>query len=105
LIGCENISDGHQERNIAKQFCPALRHQAQILLGLRGIEWVIFGLKTLETGGLQGNLAFCEIWNLSMLDRWHEHRNGDGGFGIRIRFLVFERTRQFAGYSVIRKRV
>jgi hypothetical protein len=74
-------------------------------MGLRGIEWVIFGLKTPESWGLQGNLAFCEIWNLSMTDQWHEYRNVDGGFGIRIRFLVFERARQCAGYSVIRKRV
>jgi hypothetical protein len=28
------------------------------ILGLRGIEWVIFGLKTRETWGLQGDSAF-----------------------------------------------
>jgi hypothetical protein len=29
----------------------------QIIKGLRGIEWVIFGLKTRESWGLQGNSA------------------------------------------------
>jgi hypothetical protein len=28
------------------------------IMGLRGIEWVIFGLKTRETWGLQGESAF-----------------------------------------------
>src|SRR5882757_3006537 len=44
-------------------------------LGLRRIEWVIFGLKTRETWGLRGDFAFYGIWNLSMTDGWHEHRN------------------------------
>jgi hypothetical protein len=72
--------------------------------GLRRIEWVIFGLKTRERWGLQGDFAFYGIWNLSMTDEWHEHRNVDGGFGIHIRFLVFDRNRQCAAFLVTRKR-
>jgi hypothetical protein len=73
-------------------------------LGLRRIEWVIFGLKTRETWGLRGDFAFYGIWNLSMTDGWHEHRNVDGGFGIHIRFLVFDLNRQCAAFLVTRKR-
>jgi hypothetical protein len=72
--------------------------------GLRRIEWVIFGLKTRETWGLRGDFAFYGIWNLSMTDGWHEHRNVDGGFGIHIRFLVFDLNRQCAAFLVTRKR-
>jgi hypothetical protein len=73
-------------------------------VGLRRIEWVIFGLKTRETWGLRGDFAFYGIWNLSMTDGWHEHRNVDGGFGIHIRFLVFDLNRQCAAFLVTRKR-
>jgi hypothetical protein len=72
--------------------------------GLRRIEWVIFGLKTRETWGLRRDFAFYGIWNLSMTDGWHEHRNVDGGFGIHIRFLVFDLNRQCAAFLVTRKR-
>jgi branched-chain amino acid transport system substrate-binding protein len=74
------------------------------IMGLRRIEWVIFGLKTRETWGLRGDFAFYGIWNLSMTDGWHEHRNVDGGFGIHIRFLVFDLNRQCAAFLVTRKR-
>ena len=77
---------------------------AMIKRGLRRIEWVIFGLKTRETWGLRGDFAFYGIWNLSMTDGWHEHRNVDGGFGIHIRFLVFDLNRQCAAFLVTRKR-
>jgi hypothetical protein len=77
---------------------------AQSISGLRRIEWVIFGLKTRETWGLRGDFAFYGIWNLSMTDGWHEHRNVDGGFGIHIRFLVFDLNRQCAAFLVTRKR-
>jgi hypothetical protein len=76
----------------------------KLFLGLRRIEWVIFGLKTRETWGLRGDFAFYGIWNLSMTDGWHEHRNVDGGFGIHIRFLVFDLNRQCAAFLVTRKR-
>jgi hypothetical protein len=33
--------------------------------GLRGIEWVILGLKTRESWGLQGDYAFWRGWNLA----------------------------------------
>jgi hypothetical protein len=39
-----------------------------------------------------------------MNNGWHEHRNADGDFGIRIHFLGFDRNRRFAAYLVIRKR-
>jgi len=39
-----------------------------------------------------------------MTDGWHEHRNVDGGFGIHIRFLVFDLNRQCAAFLVTRKR-
>ena len=35
-----------------------------------------------------------------MTDGWHEHRNVDGGFGIHIRFLVFDLNRQCAAFLV-----
>jgi len=73
-------------------------------LGLRGIEWVILGLKTRERWGLQGEAAFCLALEFGMNDGWHEHRNGGGGFGIRMGFLVSNLKRQCAGFSVIRKR-
>jgi hypothetical protein len=57
-----------------------------------------------QSWGLPGNFAFCGIWNLSMTDGWHEHRNVDGGSGIRIRSVVFGRNRQCAGFSGIRRR-
>jgi hypothetical protein len=49
--------------------------------------------------------GFCVLAGLvfGMNDGWHKHRNANGGFGIRIRFLVFERNRQCAAFSVIRK--
>jgi hypothetical protein len=36
-------------------------------------------------------------------DGWHEQRSEAGGFGIRIRSLVFDRNKQCAGFSVIRR--
>jgi hypothetical protein len=33
----------------------------QLFQGLRGIEWVIFGLKTREKRGLQGDSAFWRV--------------------------------------------
>src|SRR5215475_12168070 len=36
-----------------------------IILGLRGIEWVIFELKKQESWGLQGDSAFSETRNLA----------------------------------------
>jgi len=39
-----------------------------------------------------------------MHDGWHKEENVDGGFGIRIRLLVSNLDRRFAGFSVIQKR-
>jgi len=39
-----------------------------------------------------------------MHDGWDEEENADSDFGIRIRSLVSNLNRQFAGFSVIRKR-
>jgi hypothetical protein len=39
-----------------------------------------------------------------MHNEWQEEENADGGFGIRIRFLVSNLNRRCAGFSVIRKR-
>jgi hypothetical protein len=73
-------------------------------LGLRGIEWAIFGLKIRESWGLQGVSAFRQGEEFGMHDGWHKEENADGGFGIRIRSLVSDLDRQCAGFLVIRKR-
>src|SRR6266699_1831229 len=72
-------------------------------MGLRRIEWVILRLKTPQSWGLQGAFAFLRDLKFGTTDGWHEHRNVHGGFGIRIRFLVFDRNRQCAESLVIRK--
>ena len=97
-VVCENIP------NIAPHIAFLATVPYPFFSGLRRIEWVIFGLKTRETWGLRGDFAFYGIWNLSMTDGWHEHRNVDGGFGIHIRFLVFDLNRQCAAFLVTRKR-
>jgi hypothetical protein len=53
--------------------------------GLRGLEWVILGLKTRQSWGLQGDSAFWRSLEFGMNNGWHDHRNAAGGFGIRIR--------------------
>jgi hypothetical protein len=74
------------------------------ILGLRRIEWVILGVENSTNLGIAR--GFCILAGLvfGINDGWHEHRDAAGGFGIRIRFLVFGRDRQCAGFSVIRKR-
>jgi hypothetical protein len=62
-----------------------------------------FGLKTRQSWGLQGDSAFWRDLVFGMNDGWQEHRNANDGFGIRIRFLAFDRNRQCAAFSVIRK--
>ena len=93
------LLSGAKGRMSRRMICMHIFNQ-----GLRRIEWVIFGLKTRETWGLRGDFAFYGIWNLSMTDGWHEHRNVDGGFGIHIGFLVFDQNRQCAAFLVTRKR-
>jgi hypothetical protein len=73
-------------------------------MGLRGIEWVILGLKTRESWGLQGDCAFWRGEEFGIHDGWHEEENADGGFGIRICSLVSNLNRQCAGFLAIRKR-
>jgi hypothetical protein len=80
-----------------------LFENAFIFWGLRRIEWVILRLKTRQSWGLQGAFAFLRDLKFGTTDGWHEHRNVHGGFGIRIRFLVFDRNRQCAESLVIRK--
>ena len=53
--------------------------------------------------GIARDICIFAGFEFGMTDGWHEHRNVDGGFGIRIRFLVFDRNRQCAESSVIRK--
>jgi hypothetical protein len=77
--------------------------QSCFIQGLRRIEWVILRLKTPQNWGLQGAFAFLRDLKFGTTDGWHEHRNVHGGFGIRIRFLVFDRNRQCAESLVIRK--
>src|SRR6266566_1698022 len=79
------------------------RVRSEDFKGLRRIEWVILRLKTPQSWGLQGAFAFLRDLKFGTTDGWHEHRNVHGGFGIRIRFLVFDRNRQCAESLVIRK--
>jgi hypothetical protein len=74
------------------------------ILGLRGIEWAIFELRTRESWGLQGESAFQRGLEFGMYNGWHEHRNATGGFGTHIRSQAFAQSRLCAGFSVIRKR-
>src|SRR6266699_8470 len=83
--------------------CDHASRAVIIIRGLRRIEWVILRLKTPQSWGLQGAFAFLRDLKFGTTDGWHEHRNVHGGFGIRIRFLVFDRNRQCAESLVIRK--
>jgi hypothetical protein len=55
--------------------------------------------------GIAGGFRILTESVFGMNYGWHEHRNGDGGFGMRIRSLAFDRDGQCAAFLVIRKRV
>ena len=88
----------------ASSIAGRFHHSQFKIWALRGIEWVILGLKTRQSWGLQGDSGFWRGLEFGIHIGWHEHRDADGGFGIRIRFLVFARNEQCAAFSVIRKR-
>ena len=46
------------------------------------------------------DFAFWLGLEFGINDGWHEQRSEAGGFGIRIRSLVFDRNKQCAGFSV-----
>jgi hypothetical protein len=72
--------------------------------GLRRIEWVILGVEASRNLGIARGFFVLAGLIFGINDGWHEHRDAVGGFGIRIRFLVFDRNRQCAARLVTRKR-
>ena len=73
--------------------------------GLRGIEWVILGQDTAESCAFPSYFALPLGFESTMNVGWHEQRSEGGGCGVHIRSPVFDRNRQCAAFSVIRKRV
>jgi hypothetical protein len=73
-------------------------------MGLRGIEWVIYGLKAREKRGIAEGFCISKDAIFGMNSGWHEHRTAAGGYGIRIRLQAFARSRRCGEFSVIRKR-
>src|SRR5207302_434851 len=76
-----------------------------VFMGLRGIEWVILGQDTAESCAFPSYFALPLGFESTMNVGWHEQRSEGGGCGVHIRSPVFDRNRQCAAFSVIRKRV
>jgi len=78
---------------------------SELLVGLRGIEWVILGQDTAESCAFPSYFALPLGFESTMNVGWHEQRSEGGGCGMHIRSPAFDRNRQCAAFLVIRKRV
>jgi len=86
-----------------KSFTNSTGQAGNINWGLRGIEWVIFDTEGLTTRASRRDFGLRLGVEFGIIAEWYDHRSEAGGFGIHIRSLVFDRSQQCAGFSVIRR--
>jgi hypothetical protein len=92
------------DRACAGRILPERNVNSHFIMGLRGIEWVILGLDTAESCAFPRHFASPLGFESSINVGWHEQRSEGGGCGMHICSPVFDRNRQCAAFSVIRKR-